>query len=164
MHPTISRIVAGTTVASLVLGFGCAANRPRTSQPPTPAPSAAGAPSQVGLQLDAKGVEFGPWIRAFAAQVKRHWFVPLQAISYRGHVEVSFDVHRDGVITDVVVRQSSGSEPLDKAALSAVSSSSPTQSLPPAYPDDKVHIVVTFYYNESPGLVAIREARQLQSG
>ena len=28
------------------------------------------------LQFDTKGVEFGPWIRRFVAQVKRNWFVP----------------------------------------------------------------------------------------
>ena len=28
------------------------------------------------LQFDTKGVEFGPWIRRFVAQVRRNWFVP----------------------------------------------------------------------------------------
>ena len=30
------------------------------------------------IQFDTKGVEFGPWIRRFVAQVKRNWFVPVR--------------------------------------------------------------------------------------
>ena len=36
------------------------------------------------IQFDTKGVEFGPWIRRFVAQVKRNWFVPYAAMSLRG--------------------------------------------------------------------------------
>ena len=36
------------------------------------------------IQFDTKGVEFGPWIRRFIAQVKRNWFVPYAAMSMRG--------------------------------------------------------------------------------
>ena len=28
------------------------------------------------IQFDTKGVEFGPWLRRFVAQVRRNWFVP----------------------------------------------------------------------------------------
>ena len=30
------------------------------------------------IQFDTKGVEFGPWIRRFIAQVKRNWFIPVR--------------------------------------------------------------------------------------
>ena len=46
------------------------------------------------IQFDSKGVEFGPWIRRFIAQVKRNWFVPYAAMSLRGHVVITFNVHR----------------------------------------------------------------------
>ena len=36
------------------------------------------------IQFDTKGVEFGPWIRRFVAQVKRNWFIPYAAMSLRG--------------------------------------------------------------------------------
>ena len=43
------------------------------------------------IQFDTKGVEFGPWIRRFIAQVKRNWFVPYAAMSLqrprRHHVQ-----------------------------------------------------------------------------
>ncbi len=35
------------------------------------------------IQFDTKGVEFGPWIRRFIAQVKRNWFIPNAALSMR---------------------------------------------------------------------------------
>ena len=57
------------------------------------------------LQFDTKGVEFGPWIRRFIAQVRRNWFVPYAAMSLRGHVVLTFYVHRNGALTDVQVIQ-----------------------------------------------------------
>ena len=41
------------------------------------------------IQFDTKGVEFGPWIRRFIAQVKRNWFIPYAAMSMKGHVVVT---------------------------------------------------------------------------
>ena len=38
------------------------------------------------IQFDTKGVEFGPWVRRFIAQIKRNWFIPYAAMSMRGHV------------------------------------------------------------------------------
>ena len=55
------------------------------------------------LQFDTKGVEFGPWIRRFVAQVRRNWFVPMAAMSLRGRVVITFNVHRNGALTDVQV-------------------------------------------------------------
>src|SRR6185295_5214297 len=53
------------------------------------------------IQFDSKGVEFGPWIRRFVAQVKRNWFVPYSMMSNSGHVVIQFNVHKDGKITDL---------------------------------------------------------------
>ena len=55
------------------------------------------------IQFDTKGVEFGPWLRRFVAQIRRNWFIPYAAMSMRGHVVVTFNVHKDGRITDVQV-------------------------------------------------------------
>jgi hypothetical protein len=52
------------------------------------------------IQFDSKGVNFGPWLRRFVAQVKRNWFIPLSAMSFRGRVVLQFYVHRNGAITD----------------------------------------------------------------
>ena len=103
------------------------------------------------LQFDTKGVEFGPWIRRFVAQVRRNWFVPMAAMSLRGRVVLTFYVHRNGALTDVQVIQPSSVESFTRAAYNALVASNPTEPLPPEYPADKAFFTVTFYYNESPG-------------
>jgi TonB family protein len=102
------------------------------------------------LQFDTKGVEFGPWIRRFVSQVRRNWFVPMAAMTMRGHVVLTFYVHRNGALTDVQVIQPSAIESFNIAARNALLASNPTQPLPPEYPDDKAFFTVTFYYNEGP--------------
>jgi len=103
------------------------------------------------IQFDTKGVEFGPWVRRFVAQVKRNWFVPEAAFSFHGRVVVQFNIHKSGRITDVVVAQPSNIDAFNRAAYNAILGSSPTEPLPPEYPDESAFFTVTFYYNESPG-------------
>jgi len=102
------------------------------------------------IQFDTKGVEFGPWIRRFIAQVKRNWNVPYAAMSLKGHVVITFNVHKDGAITDVTVAGPSGVESFNSAAFGALSGSNPTQPLPAEYPSEKAFFTVTFFYNETP--------------
>jgi len=102
------------------------------------------------IQFDTKGVEFGPWIRRFIAQVKRNWFIPYAAMSMKGHVAIQFNVHKDGSITDLQVVAPSGVDAFNNAAFGALSGSNPTQPLPPEYPDSKAFFTVTFFYNETP--------------
>ena len=72
------------------------------------------------LQFDTKGVEFGPWIRRFVAQVRRNWFVPMAAMSLRGRVVLTFYVHRNGALTDVQVVQPSPIDSFNTAAMNAL--------------------------------------------
>lgn len=102
------------------------------------------------IQFDTRGVEFGPWLRRFVAQVRRNWFVPQAAMVMSGHVVLQFNIHRDGSITDIVVVKPSVIESFTRAAYGAIYSSNPTAPLPPEYPLDKTLFTVTFYYNEQP--------------
>ncbi len=102
------------------------------------------------IQFDSKGVEFGPWLRRFVAQVKRNWFIPTAAMMMKGHVVVTFNVHKDGSITDIEVKAPSSIDAFDRAAVNALIGSNPTQPLPPEYPSDKAFFTVTFLYNEMP--------------
>ncbi len=102
------------------------------------------------IQFDTKGVEFGPWIRRFIAQVKRNWFIPYAAMSMKGHVVITFNIHKDGAISDLSVVGPSAIDAFNNAAFGALSASNPTQPLPPEYPSDKAFFTVTFYYNETP--------------
>ncbi len=102
------------------------------------------------IQFDTKGVEFGPWLRRFVAQIRRNWFIPYAAMSMRGRVVVTFFVHKDGRITDVQVLRPSPIDAFNHSAQNAILASTPTMQLPPEYPDDKAFFTVTFYFNETP--------------
>jgi TonB family protein len=100
------------------------------------------------IQFDTKGVDFGPWVRRFVQKVKRNWFVPEAAFTFRGRVVLQFNIHRDGHITDVVIAQPSTVDAFNRAAFNAILGSNPVDPLPAEYPDDKAFFTVTFYYNE----------------
>jgi TonB family protein len=102
------------------------------------------------IQFDTKGVEFGPWIRRFIAQVKRNWFIPYAAMSMKGHVVITFNVHKDGSLTDVTVVGPCPIDAFNNAAFGALAASNPTQPLPPEYPSERAFFTVTFFYNETP--------------
>ena len=102
------------------------------------------------IQFDTKGVEFGPWLRRFVARVRRNWFIPLSAMTMRGHVVIQFNIWKNGTITDVNVVQPAALDSFNNAAYNAIVSSSPVDPLPPEYPSEKAFFTVTFYYNEQP--------------
>lgn len=102
------------------------------------------------IQFDTKGVEFGPWLRRFVAQIRRNWFVPYAAMTMRGHVVVTFFVHKDGRITDLAVAKPSEVDAFTHSGRNAIAASNPTIPLPVEYPDDKAFFTVTFYFNEQP--------------
>ena len=103
------------------------------------------------IQFDTKGVEFGPWLRRFIAQIRRNWFVPQSAMLLRGHVVITFYVGKDGRISELKVLRPSGIESFNNSAFNALAASNPTQPLPNEYPDDRAFFTVTFYFNEDPG-------------
>jgi len=104
------------------------------------------------IQFDTKGVEFGPWLRRFVAQVRRNWFVPYAAMTFRGRVVLQFNIHKSGRITDIAVVSPSDINAFNLAANNAILGSNPTEPLPPEYPEPMAFFTVTFYYNENPPL------------
>ena len=114
-----------------------------------------GGAAQFGpFQFDSKGIDFGPWIRRFAAQVKRNWDprIPTGPMMMRqtGRVVVTLNVHKNGSISDVAVVGPCPIDGYNTAALGALVASNPTLPIPPEYPADKVFFTITFYYNERP--------------
>jgi outer membrane biosynthesis protein TonB len=102
------------------------------------------------IQFDTKGVEFGPWIRRFIAQIKRNWMIPYAAMAMKGHVAITFFIHKDGTITELAVPGPCNVDAFNRAAFNALATSNPTYPLPPEYPSDKAFFTVVFYYNEVP--------------
>jgi outer membrane biosynthesis protein TonB len=106
------------------------------------------------IQFDSKGVDFGPWLRRFVAQIKRNWFVPQVAELVRGRVVVQFTVLRNGAIVELRVSQPAAIDALTISAVNALKLSNPTAALPPEFPDERAPFIVTFHYNEN-----IRDSR-----
>ena len=102
------------------------------------------------IQFDTKGVEFGPWVRRFVAQIRRNWFVPYAALSMHGRVVLTFFVDKDGNLTDLTILRPSIVDAFTNSAFNALKTSNPTRPLPEDYPDDQAFFTVTFFFNESP--------------
>jgi len=99
------------------------------------------------INFDDKGIDFGPWLARFKAQIERNWRPP-EAMN-KGHVVFQFYVLRNGTILEIKMLQPSGVESYDTSALGALKLSNPTMKLPDEYPDDRVLFTVTFHYNEN---------------
>ena len=102
------------------------------------------------IEFDTKGVDFGSWIRRFRAQIYRNWHLPYAIWSMSGHVVLTFNVHRDGTMTDLTVIEPSAVNGFTNSAHNALRSSNPLPALPDEYPDDTVFFTVIFYFNERP--------------
>jgi outer membrane biosynthesis protein TonB len=102
------------------------------------------------FQFDSKGVEFGPWLARFKAQVYRNWYIPQAAYFLKGHVSITLNIHRSGAITDIQVVAPSSVDGFNNSSYNALAASNPTVPLPTAYPDDVLRMTVTFFYNEEP--------------
>ncbi len=100
------------------------------------------------IQFNTYGVEFGPWVRRFIAQIKRNWMLPQAAMTFKGHSVLTFNVHKNGALTDVTVLEPSVYSSFNTSARNALMASNPTQPLPQEYPVNTAFFTVTFYYNE----------------
>jgi TonB family protein len=109
-------------------------------------PNGGQAQQDATINFDAKGVDFGWWLRRFVAQVKGNWYIPQAAMVLKGRVVITLNIHRNGTISDVTIIKSSGHASLDSAAANALRGSNPTVALPAEYPEDKVLFTVTFIY------------------
>jgi hypothetical protein len=99
------------------------------------------------IQFDSKGVEFGPWLRRFVAQVKSNWYVPQVAgIIGDRRVVLQFNVHKNGAITDLRVVSEADIEAFNLSSFNAIKLSNPTLALPAEFPDDKAFFTVIFCY------------------
>jgi TonB family protein len=67
-----------------------------------------------------------------------------------GKVVIEFSILREGTVADVRLVESSGDKKLDKAAVGAITASSPHAALPPGFKGEKLD--VRFEYSSKPSL------------
>ncbi len=126
--------------------------------PSEPLPGAPGATGQIGaqhsaveLQSDPQGADFKPYLRQILAIVRANWrrVIPQSARmgTLRGRTVLEFEIDRNGGIPKLVVADSSGSEPLDRAAVAGLSMSNPLPALPSDYKGFQVRLAFSFAYN-----------------
>jgi len=114
------------------------------------APSPGSKSNPIQLLSDPMGVDFRPYLMQILASVKRNWFaiLPTSAkLGLRGKVAIQFSISRDGRVPKLVIAAGSGSEALDRAAVSAISASNPFPPLPGEFKGDRVVLQFNFDYN-----------------
>ncbi len=90
---------------------------------------------------------FGAYVTAVQQRVSREWLQSTvdPSLLYAPRVRVTFDILRDGSITNVQLIQSSNNRSLDMSAIRAVQSSNPLLALPAAYSGS--YVSVEFYFD-----------------
>ncbi|PYT71864.1 MAG: hypothetical protein DMG39_11815 [Acidobacteria bacterium] len=99
-----------------------------------------------------EGVDFSDYMNRVVAAVRRNWYavMPESAmLGDRGRVALQFRIMKNGSVPDgePVRIMSSGKEPLDRAAVSAIRSSNPFEPLPPAFSGPFIELRFIFLYN-----------------
>jgi TonB family protein len=103
---------------------------------------------------DTRGVDFGPYLARVVFAVRRNWYsvMPETArLGEKGRVGIVFEILKDGSVPQVRLVASSGSEPLDRAALTGIHSSVPFPPLPQEFTGNHLVLQFIFLYNLSPG-------------
>ena len=115
--------------------------------PPGPSSSR----SAVELLSDPRGVDFRPYLLQILASVRRNWFAVIPESARlgmsRGRTLIQFSVARNGSVPKLVIARSSGTPPLDRAAVAGISASNPFPPLPSEYLGGDIRLQFTFLYN-----------------
>jgi TonB family protein len=121
--------------------------------PPTPPPASAGPATGIGTAdvpvggAGVTGLEGGDfpytlYIDGMQRRIGGNWFRP--QVSPGTAAVIYFRIQRDGTITDPRIQTPSGNSAFDRAALSAVRSSTPLNPLPFAYNGNYLGVHLTF--------------------
>jgi uncharacterized membrane protein YgcG len=105
-----------------------------------------------------EGVDFSGYLARVVASVKQNWISIMPESVYlgdKGRVIWRFKIMRDGGVPgqDPALIGSSGKDPLDRAASSAIRASSPFEPLPSQFSGPYIELQFLFCYNE-PACVA----------
>jgi protein TonB len=103
-----------------------------------------------GLQFGdaAFGDRFGTYVNTLKRTISNNWLKSMvdARVQKAPRVYVTFDIERDGTVTNVGVQQSSGIPSLDRSAQRAVQVSS-LPPLPSEYRGSKVNVIFYFEYS-----------------
>jgi TonB family protein len=99
---------------------------------------------------DTKGVDFGPYLARIVYIVRRNWYavIPETArLGEKGRVGIVFEILKDGSVPQLRLVASSGSDPLDRAAVAGIHASIPFPPLPEQFTGNHLVLQFIFLYN-----------------
>lgn len=99
---------------------------------------------------DTRGYDFGPYMNQVVNRVRINWYslIPEVArLGKKGRVVIIFTIVGTGSIEDVRLVANSGTDPLDRAAMGAITASNPFPRLPSNFSGDHLVLQFTFLYN-----------------
>jgi len=116
---------------------------------------AQGQTGNVTILTPTEGVDFNSYINRLLAKLKQNWIAVMPESFYlgdKGVVAISFRINRDGSFPgeSLSLDHTSGKEPLDTAAASAIRATSPFEPLPPQFKGPYIDLRIGFYYNMRP--------------
>jgi TonB family protein len=94
---------------------------------------------------EAVEVDLGPYMDAVQKRIKKKWFPPKGEESKR--LVVTFNIRKNGQMTGMKLKKSSGVSIADDAAMQAVQDAAPFDPLPAGITEDSIEINFTFDYN-----------------
>jgi hypothetical protein len=124
--------------------------------PGAPPPSGGGGQGRLGsgvqILTPTDGVNFNDYLTRLLARVTQNWYavMPISArMGDKGVVIMRFKIMTNGDMPnpDPVLERTSGKEPLDRAAGSALTASNPFEPLPSAYTRPYLELRIIFLYN-----------------
>jgi TonB family protein len=99
---------------------------------------------------DTRGYDFGPYMNQVVIRVRDNWYTMIPEIARlgkRGKVVLIFTITKNGTIANLRQVASSGSQPLDRAAVAGIQASNPFAQLPNNFDGDHLDLQFTFLYN-----------------
>lgn len=117
------------------------------------APSFGNIRENVEILSDTQGVDFGAYVEHVWHDVRQNWYtaIPQWAEMRHGNLVIEFSIMKDGKVTGMKLVQSSGDEPLDRAAWAGIVASNPFPSLPTDFKGPFLALRLRFEYNPPSG-------------
>ncbi len=103
----------------------------------------------IGFGDASFGDRYGTYVNAITRAISNNWLKSLvdARIQRAPRVYLTFDIGRDGTISNLGVKQSSGIPSLDRSAQRAVLASNPLLPLPSEYRGGSVNVIFYFEYS-----------------
>lgn len=131
------------------------------SEPAAPGVGGPGMGQGIQILSDTQGVDFTSYIQRLLATLRRNWYavMPQSAMmGDKGVVYTTFQINPDGSVPppSPILKRSSGKQPLDNAAMSAIHASNPFEPLPSAFHGPFLRLRIVFLYNVSPSQAGVQ--------